>query len=45
VEQWFRRHPKITERLDDRLQDLWRETLVDWLRSYLLDNADGAAKA
>lgn len=44
VEQWFRRHPKITERLDDRLQDLWNETFVDWLRSYLVDNADGAAK-
>jgi hypothetical protein len=44
VEQWFRRHPKITERLDDRLQDLWNETFVDWLRSYLVDNTDGAAK-
>jgi transcriptional regulator with XRE-family HTH domain len=44
MEQWFRRHPKITERLDARLQDLWNETFVDWLRSYLVDNADGAGK-
>jgi transcriptional regulator with XRE-family HTH domain len=43
VEQWFRRHPKVTERLDDRLQGLWNETFVDWLRSYLIDNADGTA--
>ena len=33
---WFRRHPKLTERLDDRLQDLWDETFIDWLRSYLV---------
>ncbi len=45
AEQWFLRHKKMTERLDDRLQDLWNETFVDWLRSYLVDNADGAAKS
>ncbi|MEY9999116.1 hypothetical protein [Sinorhizobium fredii] len=44
VEAWFRRHPKITERLDDRLRDLWNEMFVDWLRSYLVDNIDGVAR-
>lgn len=45
IEQWFRRHPRVTERLDDRLQSLWNETFVDWLRSYLVDGADPATKS
>jgi len=44
MEQWFRRHPRVTERLDERLQDLWNETFVGWMRSYLADNADAATK-
>jgi len=44
MEQWFRRHPRVTERLDERLQDLWNETFVGWMRSYLADNADAAVK-
>ena len=40
TEQWFRRHPRLTERMDDRLQDLWNATFVEWLRSYLADNTD-----
>jgi transcriptional regulator with XRE-family HTH domain len=43
IERWFHHHPRLTDRLDDRLQELWNETFVDWLRSYLADNADGAS--
>ena len=39
-EQWFRRHPKVTERLDDLLQEAWNECFVDWLRSYMIEGAD-----
>ena len=36
IEKWFMRHPKVTERLDERLQDAWEETFVSWLRSYTI---------
>jgi transcriptional regulator with XRE-family HTH domain len=35
VEQWFKQHKKVTERLDDLLEAAWNECFVDWLRSYL----------
>lgn len=37
VEQWFKRHPKVSDRLDDLLHDAWRECFVDWLRSYTVE--------
>jgi transcriptional regulator with XRE-family HTH domain len=42
VRIWFEVHPKIIDRLDDRLSDLWGETFVDWMRSYLVDITDAA---
>jgi len=45
TERWFHRHPKLTERLDDRLQELWNATFVQWLQSYLADNASGISEA
>lgn len=44
VEDWFKGHKKMTERLDDRVRDLWNETFVGWLRSYLVDNGEKVAK-
>jgi len=40
VKKWFEEHQKVTDRLDDRLKDLWSETFIDWMRSYLAENAD-----
>jgi hypothetical protein len=37
VEEWFKRHPKVSGRLDDLLQDAWNEGFVDWLRSYTVE--------
>jgi transcriptional regulator with XRE-family HTH domain len=39
---WFEHHRAIMDRLNDRLNDLWSETFVDWLRSYLADNTDAS---
>jgi transcriptional regulator with XRE-family HTH domain len=38
IERWFKRHPKVTERLDSLLEDAWNECFVDWLKSYMIES-------
>ena len=35
IEGWFKRHPRVSARLEERLQEAWDENFVSWLRSYL----------
>jgi hypothetical protein len=42
VEDWFKRHPKIIQHLDERVDAAWDETFVRWLRSYTADAEDAA---
>lgn len=40
VKQWFLDHRKVSERLDERLADLWNSTFTEWMRSYLAEGTD-----
>jgi transcriptional regulator with XRE-family HTH domain len=45
VRKWFEDHPKVIDRLEDRLSELWSETFIDWMRSYLAANTDSTPQA
>ena len=45
MKAWFEQHHVAMQRLDDLLSDLWDDTFVDWLRTYLADNTETPLQA
>jgi transcriptional regulator with XRE-family HTH domain len=36
IESWFKRHARVSARLEERLQEAWDENFVSWMRSYMV---------